>query len=56
MIRTVRFFFGLLKLACILVALYIFFLVNIVGGGGPILLAIAIFVVVKFVAATKKID
>jgi hypothetical protein len=56
MFRTVKLFFGLLKLACILVALYIFFLVNIVGGGGPILLAIAIFVVVKFVAATKKID
>jgi hypothetical protein len=44
MFRTVKLFFGLLKLACILVALYIF------------LLAIAIFVVVKFVAATKKID
>jgi hypothetical protein len=55
MFRTVRLFFGLLKLVCILVALYIFFLVNIVGGGGPILLAMAIFFVIKFVVATKKI-
>ena len=56
MLRTVRFFFGLLKLACILFALYVFLLMNIVGGGGPILLAIAIFFVVKFIAATKKVD
>jgi len=56
MFRTVRLFLGLLKLACILVALYIFFLVNIVGGGGPILLVVAIFIVIKFVAASKKVD
>jgi hypothetical protein len=55
MFRTVKLVLGLLKLACILLALYILFLVNIVGGGGPILLAIAIFFVVKFIAATKKV-
>jgi hypothetical protein len=55
MFRTVRLLFGLLKLACILVTLYIFFLVNIVGGVGPIILVIALFFVVKFIVGTKKV-
>ena len=56
MLNTVRFLFGLLKLVFVLMALYIFFVMNIVGGGGPIILVIAIFFVVKFIAATKKVD
>lgn len=55
MFRTMRLFFRLLKLICILFALYAFFLLNIVGGGGPILLVIAIFLVGKFIASTKKV-
>ena len=55
MIRSLRLVFGALKLVCILAILYIFFVINIIGGGGPILLGIAIFFVYKFVAsATKK--
>jgi len=45
--------FKLIKLLVILAALWIFFAMNIVGGGGPILLLIAVFAAYKIFFSTK---
>ncbi len=43
-----------IKLVFILIALYVFLLLNIVGGGGPILLVIAVVTIFRFVSSLNK--
>jgi hypothetical protein len=54
MFRLLNLGFKLLKLACILVLLYLFFLLNLVSGGGALLALVAIFFVGKFILAAGK--
>lgn len=54
MFRLFGILFGLIKLLLILAGLYVFAALNIVSGGGFLVLLIAGFFILKFLASTQK--